>query len=405
MSGIVDAREPMAREGSGTSWQPDSTPMYGSMNMHRDGGMTMLSGFAAPRFVSTGSARGDHRFDAPNWLMYMQSIPLAGNSQLGLRGMVDAEFLTENRAGYPLLFQTGETAYGQPLHDRQHPHDLWMELAATYSKRIGNGTSASLYVGYPGEPALGPPAFMHREIAWDLPDAPISHHWQDSTHITFGVVTAGISSGKGKIEASTFTGRDPDEIRTNFDPVHLDSYGARFSWNPNRNLSLEVSNGYIHSMDELNPQNSEHRTSASVIWNNPVAGGNWNHAVVFGQNNETMGGRTNSYLLESAYQANFGSVYGRVEYVQKTAADLVLPIADQDARFSVGEFTLGYVHNLTGPHAPLVVGLGTQVTVNTKPASLAPFYGSATPIGYEVFLRLRPARTTSVGGSMAGMGK
>ena len=125
--------------------------------------------------------------------------------------------MLEGGKGYPLLFQTGETYKGEPLIDRQHPHDLFSELSLSYSHAFTKNVDAFVYVGYPGEPALGPVTFMHRPSALDNPNSPISHHWVDATHITFGVATIGIRVGKFKIEGSSFTGREPDEDRYNFD--------------------------------------------------------------------------------------------------------------------------------------------------------------------------------------------
>src|SRR3954454_9094534 len=188
MPSSLNLAEPMSRESSGSSWVPDSTPMYGHMLMFGDD-MLMLHGAIFPRYVNANTRRGDDRIDAPNWFMAMYSHPLGENAQLGFRGMMSLDLLTEGGRGYPLLFQSGETWNGNALHDRQHPHDLFDEISVSYSQKFGPDFSAYLYVGYPGEPALGPPAFMHRVSAMDDPDAPLSHHWQDSTHITFGVVT------------------------------------------------------------------------------------------------------------------------------------------------------------------------------------------------------------------------
>ena len=207
MSSSIDLLSPMSQEASGTAWLPESSPMYGKMLLKPNGDSLMLHGAINPRYVDTGSDHGDRRVDAPNWFMAMFGHPLSGNAQLGLRAMISLDPLTEGGAGYPLLFQTGESWHGQALHDHQHPHDLFSELSADYSRKISPNASTYLYLGYPGEPALGPPTFMHRIIAYDLPDAPIGHHWQDSTHITFGVATAGLDLGdRVKFEASDFTG-------------------------------------------------------------------------------------------------------------------------------------------------------------------------------------------------------
>ena len=190
MHSTIDLADPMSREGSGTSWIPDSSPMYGRMFMFDDN-MLMLHGAIFPRYTNVSTRRGDDRIDAPNWFMAMFSHPLGDSTQFGSRLMMSLDPLTEGGRGYPLLFQTGEAWNGEALHDRQHPHDLFDELSFSLSQKFEHDLSAYIYFGYPGEPALGPPAFMHRPSAMDDPDAPIGHHWQDSTHITFGVATLG----------------------------------------------------------------------------------------------------------------------------------------------------------------------------------------------------------------------
>ena len=181
--------------------------------------------------------------------------------------MMSLDPLTEGGRGYPLLFQSGETWHDQPLHDRQHPHDLFDELSICYSQKFPHDLSGYVYFGYPGEPALGPPTFMHRLSAMDNPDAPISHHWQDSTHITFGVATLGAVWKNVKLEGSIFTGREPDENRYDFDQPRFDSYSGRISWNPTRDLALQVSHGYLHSPEAVEPDLNQHRSSASIIYN------------------------------------------------------------------------------------------------------------------------------------------
>ena len=194
MHSTIDLADPMSREGSGTSWIPDSSPMYGRMFMFGDN-MLMLHGAIFPRYTNVSTRRGDDRIDAPNWFMAMFSHPIGESTQFGSRLMMSLDPLTEGGRGYPLLFQTGEAWNGEALHDRQHPHDLFDELSFSLSQKFEHDLSAYIYFGYPGEPALGPPAFMHRPSAMDDPDAPIGHHWQDSTHITFGVATARCCNG------------------------------------------------------------------------------------------------------------------------------------------------------------------------------------------------------------------
>src|SRR2546430_733865 len=221
MHSSIDLADPMSREGSGTSWLPDSSPMYGRMFMFGDN-MLMLHGAIFPRYTNVSTRRGDDRIDAPNWFMAMYSHPLWNNAQFGSRLMMSLDPLTEGGRGYPLLFQSGESWHDQPLHDRQHPHDLFDELSVSLSQKFDYDLSAYVYFGYPGEPALGPPTFMHRPSAIDDPDAPLGHHWQDSTHVTFGVATAGLVWRNLKIEGSIFTGPEPDEDRYKLDepPLH-----------------------------------------------------------------------------------------------------------------------------------------------------------------------------------------
>src|SRR5437016_11686888 len=269
MRSSIDLADPMSREGSGTSWLPDSSPMYGKMFMFgRD--MLMLHGAIFPRYTNVSTRRGDDRIDAPNWIMGMYSHPLGDSTQIGARLMMSLDPLTEGGRGYPLLFQSGESWNDQPLHDRQHPHDLFDELSMSYSQKFDPDLSAYLYFGHPGEPALGPPTFMHRLSAMDDPDAPLGHHWQDSTHVTFGVATGGVQWKNVKVEGSIFTGREPDENRYDFDRPRFDSASGRISWNPIENLALQVSHGYIKSPEALQPDVNQHRTTASIIYNKPL---------------------------------------------------------------------------------------------------------------------------------------
>ena len=263
MHSTINLADPMSRESSGTSWVPDSTPMYGHMFMFGES-MLMLHGAIFPRYTNVSTRRGDDRIDAPNWIMGMYSHPVGQSAQIGGRLMMSLDPLTEGGRGYPLLFQTGETWHDQPLHDRQHPHDLFDELSISFSQKFDHDLSAYFYFGYPGEPALGPPAFMHRLSAMDDPDAPISHHWQDSTHITFGVATLGAQWRNVKVEGSIFTGREPDENRYDFDRPRFDSFSGRISWNPTQNLALQFSHGYIKSPEALHPETKIHRTTASA---------------------------------------------------------------------------------------------------------------------------------------------
>jgi hypothetical protein len=390
MKSSVDLAEPMSREGSGTSWLPDSSPMYGKMFMFGEN-MLMLHGAIFPRYTNVSTRRGDDRIDAPNWIMAMLSHPLGDSAQIGARLMMSLDPLTEGGRGYPLLFQTGESWHDQPLHDRQHPHDLFDELSVSLSQKFGHDLSAYIYFGYPGEPALGPPTFMHRPSAMDDPDAPLGHHWQDSTHVTFGVATGGIVWRSIKIEGSIFTGREPDEDRYNFDQPDFDSYSGRISWNPTRNLALQVSYGYIKSPEGLEPDLKRHRTTASIIYNLPLGNdSNWSNTLVWGQNHDTGEGKTQSFLVESNYQCGRNTVYLRWERVEKSGHELVLNPPDESQIFPVSGYAIGYVRDLSHGGG-LDVGLGTQFTINDRPDRLDRYYGDDLSYAFQFFLRVRPS--------------
>jgi hypothetical protein len=393
MQSSVNIADPMSREGSGTSWLPDLSPMYGKMFMFGDD-MLMLHGAIFPRYTNVSTRRGDDRIDAPNWIMGMYSHPLSDNAQIGARLMMSLDPLTEGGRGYPLLFQSGESWHDQPLHDRQHPHDLFDELSVSLSQKFDTDFSTYVYFGYPGEPALGPPTFMHRASAMDDPDAPLGHHWQDSTHVTFGVATAGLAwsrFGGIKIDGSIFTGREPDENRYDFDRPRFDSFSGRISWNPTQNLALQFSHGYIKSPEALEPDLKRHRTTASLIYNLPLGNdSNWSNSFVWGQNHDTGEGKTQSFLLESNYQRGRDTVYARWERVEKSGHELVLDPVDQSRIFPVSGYTIGYVRDLSHGNG-VDVGLGAQFTLNERPDRLDRYYGDDLGYAFQFFLRIRPS--------------
>jgi hypothetical protein len=390
MQSSVNLAEPMTREGSGTSWLPDSSPMYGRMFMFGQD-MLMLHGAAFPRYTNVSTRRGDDRIDAPNWLMGMFSHPLGDSAQLGVRLMMSLDPLTEGGRGYPLLFQSGESWHDQPLHDRQHPHDLFDELSLSYSQKFTQDFSGFIYFGYPGEPALGPPTFMHRISAMDDPDAPLGHHWQDSSHVTFGVATAGLVWRTVKIEGSVFTGREPDEDRYDFDRPRFDSASGRISWNPTPDLALQFSHGYLKSPEAIEPTVNRHRTTASIIYSKGLGhDANWATTFVWGQNDDTHEGKTQSFLLESDFQHGRDTFYTRLERVEKSGHELVLKGTDLEKIFPIYAASFGYVHDFTHGDG-IDIGLGAQFTIDHRPDELNRYYGDEIGYGLEVFLRIRPS--------------
>jgi hypothetical protein len=389
MHSSINVADPMNREGSGTSWIPDSSPMYGYMKMFGDDSL-MLHGAIFPRYTNVSSDRGDDRIDSPNWIMAMYSHPFSDTTQLGLRAMMSLDPLTEGGRGYPLLLQSGESWHDQPLHDRQHPHDLFDELSFSLSQKFDYDVSGFIYFGYPGEPALGPPTFMHRPSAMDDPDAPIGHHWQDSTHVTFGVATAGVQWKTVKVEGSIFTGREPDENRYDFDRPRFDSFSGRISWNPTPDLALQVSHAYIEHPEVLESVN-RHRTTASLIYNKRLGpDSNWASSLVWGQNDDTHEGKTESLLIETDYQRERDTVYGRFEWVQKSGHELVLAPRDLDEIFDVNAISIGYVRDLSHGNN-INVGLGGQFTLDFWPGELDRYYGGGPGYGFQIFLRVRPS--------------
>jgi hypothetical protein len=322
-----------------------------------------------------------------------------GKGTLQLRSMFSFEPFTFPRGGSPLLFQTGESYKGQPLIDRQHPHDLFMELSATYTLPLGDRGTWFSYFGYPGEPALGPPAFMHRQSASENPSATLSHHLQDSTHVSFGVATTGFTYRWLKVEGSIFNGREPDENRYDFEAHRWNSRSARLSVAPNNNWTMQVSYAFLRGPEELEPDTDIRRVTASIQYNTSVNRGNWASAFVWGRNHTSSTSEVhnlNGYTFESTL--NFRDknyLYTRMELVDKNellrAADRVLlGIADHHPSFRIGAYTFGGARDVW-THPKLSIAIGSNFTFYSKPALLEAIYG-AHPVSWKLFMRLRPGK-------------
>lgn len=384
MSGSF-AGVPDARDASGTAWQPDASPAYGEMFMAGDW-MLMTHYNAFLGYDHQSGPRGGEQFNSINWLMLMATRGDAEN-RLTLSSMFSLEPFSVTPRGYPLLFQSGEAYNGRPLVDRQHPHDFFMELAARYLHALGPDDAVSLYVAPSGEPALGPPAFPHRLSAMDNPAAPISHHWLDSTHIAFGVLTAGWTHDRWQLEGSWFNGHEPDQYRWNIERPRLDSYSGRLSWNPTAHWSAQVSYGFLKSPEQLHPGESVRRTTVSVMNLTPLPGGR-RVATTLGWGHNAERVSSNAWFIESDDQVTSGlTLFGRAEYVEKTGDELALEPADKT--FPVKQFTLGATHELVRGQ-PYQLALGASVTYSVAPRELDPLHGRH-PVGYWIFLRLRPA--------------
>jgi hypothetical protein len=377
----------MSRDGSGTSWQPEATPMGGLQAM-RDEWSLMAHGFVNAIHDRQTGPRGDRKTFAQSMAMLMGSRP-AGPGTLGLRAMVSLD-PTMGRRGYPLLMQTGETADGQAmLVDRQHPHDLFMELSTSYSVKLGDG-SAFAYFGLPGEPALGPPAFMHRFSGMRNPEAPLTHHWLDSTHITFGVATLGVSHGPAQLEASWFNGREPDQSRWNIETRRFDSWSARLSYNPTRALSMQVSYGDLKSPEQLEPDTRVRRTTASVTYHLDGGSHQWATTLAHGRNRKTGPASSVSepgWLLESTYvRSDTHTVFARIEQVDNSELFAAgEPLHGES--FRIRKYSIGYVYDFART-GPVRWGIGGLVGFVDAPARLDPHYG-ASPRSYMAFLQGR----------------
>ena len=379
MTGAL-GRYPMTRESSGTAWQPDSSDHHGLMIA---AGEWMLMAHATLNLVgdTQGGPRGADKLFASGMAMGMAQHPL-GKGTLQFKAMVSPDPLM-GKAGYPLLLASGETADGATrLVDRQHPHDLVMELSASVSQPIGRGASAFVYAALPGEPAFGPPAFMHREAILDSPEAPITHHWLDSTHISFGVLTAGVVVGGIKAEVSRFNAREPDQHRFNIETGPLDSTAVRLSWNPTRTLSLQGSWAHFTDPEQLEPGVDQKRLSASILYADDIAPG-LKLATTLAWGRKTIAGQSDDAVAAEASLKHRGwTLFGRGEVTENRE------LVGTGMRYTVGKASIGVVRDVhVAGH--ISVGVGGLVSVNVLPAALAPLYGGRHPTGAMGFLRFR----------------
>ena len=391
----------VAREVSGTAWQPDATPMHGLHGTWR-GWELMLHGNVflqwlyepAERHRSGGMAA--QQVSSVNWGMVMAIRPLAGG-RIGLRGMASLEPWTVTDCGFLNFLATGETCEGDSIHDRQHPHDLWMELAVDYERPLRGTLRWHVYGGMAGEPALGPAAFPHRPSAIANPVAPITHHWLDATHISFGVVTAGVSDRRWRAEASAFNGREPDAQRAGLDWGALDSFSARLSLLPTDRLAIQVSGGHLSEAEfEFAPQprTDVDRATASATYHRPLARGLWATTLAYGVNRGTEALpegiallTTHAGLLESSLTVDGHTVFGRAELAGKPAHDLHAHEFGA-AVFTFAKLQAGYQRSISG-HG-MTAGVGASVFVSLVPEAFEVHYAGRVAPGVGVYLNLRP---------------
>ena len=376
---------PSPHEGSGTAWQPAS--VQAPALMWTSGGWEgMAHGVIFVDYNQQGGPRGEGKAESVNMLMLMEQHTLGSGSIL-FREMFSAESLTSPHPGFPELFQTGETYHGQPLVDHQHPHNVFSELALYYTRPIGDKVSWEFYGAAAGEPALGPVAYMHRASASELPMAPLSHHLQDSTHISFGVITTGLTIDRVKFEASVFNGREPDEKRYSIQFAPLDSWSARLSVAPSRNWTAQYSYGRLERPEAAEP-GSQRRQTASVEYVLTFAKGSWATSAVWGRvQKEVDNHNLNSYLLETT--ANFklrNYAFSRMELVDR---DELFPNNPALPSYRIGAYTFGGARDLVQSRL-WQLALGADLTFYSKTTVLDSTYGN-NPISFQIFLRVRPA--------------
>ena len=374
----------ITREASGTAWQPDAS-QHEALHVASGGWTLMAHGVLNLVYDHQAGPRGDDKAFASGMLMGMARRPL-GNGTVQFKAMLSPDPLM-GKSGYPLLLASGETANGTDrLVDRQHPHDLFMELSASVSQDIGSNSSVFLYGGLPGEPAFGPPAFMHREAILDSPEAPISHHWLDSTHISFGVLTGGIVLDRVKLEVSRFNGREPDQHRWDIETGPLDSTSVRLSWNPTRTLSLQGSWGHFTDAEQLEPGVDQKRWSASALWADEIATG-WKGAATLAWGRKTIEHhKDDAYVAEASLKHGGWTLFGRGEITENR--ELVQDPEDHGPAFTVGKISLGAVRDFRiAEH--LSLGAGGLFSVNFVHDALESLYGGSHPTGAMGFVRLK----------------
>jgi hypothetical protein len=349
----------------------------------------MQDGVVFANFNHQGGPRGGSEFVVPNWWMGMAGRDTR-RGRVTLTGMLSLDPATVGKDGYREIFQAGEALDGQPLIDRQHPHDFFMQLGAIWRIPITASTGLTFAGGPVGEPALGPVAFMHRASAVDNPTAPLGHHTFDSTHIAFGVVTAAVDHGPFVLEGSVFNGREPDEDRWDFDLGPLDSFSGRVWYKPTERWEFQFSSGRLKNPEQLEPGDII-RSTISGAWMKQEGNAMSAWTAAFGRNNTDHGSR-NAGFIEGSRRVAANAFYGRFEAVQVETAVLQNEPTDHTADAGLKDLVLAFTG---GAVRDVFVwrgfegGFGGDGTFYGVPEALRPMY-SDHPVSFHVFFRLRP---------------
>jgi hypothetical protein len=388
----------MLRQSSGTDVQPQAWAMPQAMRSVGDWQlMWMGQAFLVdvqqtgpPAGRSTPDATGLDKLYSTNWGMLAAVHPL-GRGAVMLRAMLSLEPATVSDRRYPELFQTGETAYGAPIVDGQHPHNFVMELAAELAEPLGAHARGYIYYGLVGDPALGPPAYPHRASAAELPQAPLGHHWEDSTHIADNVATVGVEDRWLRLEASGFYGQEPGENRWTITTGAMDSWATRLVLAPWQSVTAQISTGRLTHPEAASPGDIE-RTTASV----EQARGAWAWSAIWGRDYKTDG-----HYGVNAVTAEFVAPWrqknlftGRYEWSQRDELLDADPALKQNITAETGErwfdvnaYTAGYTRVLGNFHGA-ELGAGANLTLYGVPQTLTPYYGQH-PVGVSMYLRVR----------------
>ena len=377
--GHVDPDSPA--EGSGTSRLPANGGGHHGLHLAAGDWQIMVHGFVSTQYTSDTGPRGDRKFYALSHLMVTASHE-TGWGRLQLRGIGSLEPLMR-ADGFPSLFTTGEVAFGQPLVDRQHPHDLIAELSAKVEVDLGTDTRGFVYGGPAAEPALGPTVYLHRPSAKYNPEPPITHHWFDSTHLSFGVITAGLANRHFQLETSAFRGQEPDEHRFDIEAVRLDSWSVRATWNPSPEFALQASTGFLKQPEAAHSGENEQRTTVSVHYANHDG---LSAMVGYAVKHRLPGPALDAFLAEANWDIDrHNSFFGRIENVNNDELFSDPASAFHDREFRVTKFQAGYARRYQ--IGPIELAAGGSVSAFAKPALLDTAYGRH-PMGYTGFVRL-----------------
>jgi hypothetical protein len=390
---LPPAAELLMQEASGTSVNPGSAPMAMRMMMHGEWNLNFMADAFVTDTQQSGPRGGDKLYSTN---VFMGSAEhRAGRGAFLFDLMLSLEPATITEREYPELFQTGETAFGKPIEDGQHPHNFVMGAGVHYARPVGENTIFEAYFAPVGDPALGPVAYPHRASAEELPEAPIGHHWEDATHISYEVATVGVKYRIVRLETSGFHGGEPNENRWNIGAGAMDSWSARLSLLPTPNWVAQGSVGRLTRPESYEPGDIV-RATASVEYSRPMEHADWSTSFIFGRNHKTAtGADTDAFLIESVAPVSKNNfLTGRWELVDKDDLFAAQPTIEQQlletvgtTTFRIGEYTLGYTRYFPF-WPPVATGVGANFSTYTLPQAIVPFYG-AHPFGVNLYLHFQ----------------